>query len=163
MGALTLFLALVLLMSAGHKLVERDRMAIAAARLTGATQAIGLVISLGAAACEAMAALALLLAASLKVGGLLAALIWSAYGVALARRFGTTLDCGCSFASHERPVDVFAVARAFGLAALALSCFALPGGAISILSVFAAFGFLALYLALGEIASITIPNRKSAA
>lgn len=160
MAEISLFLALVLMISAVHKLVERERLSVASARLLGVPAALGPALSTGAAAYEAVVALALLFPASLPVGALLAAALWCLYGVALARRFGSTQDCGCSFASREKRVDAFAVARAFGLAALALATLALPISPFTILTPFAAIGVLTLYLALGELTSITIPKQR---
>lgn len=61
MAALTLFLALLLALSAGHKLVARATMAPLAARLAGTHRALGMVALLAAAAVEALAALAMLI------------------------------------------------------------------------------------------------------
>lgn len=160
MAELSLFLTLVLLVSAAHKFLEPERLTIAAVRLTGVPASLGPVVNVGVAAMEIAAAVALLFAAAQPVGALLAALIWSFYGVALARRFGTALDCGCSFASREKRIDFFAVARAFGLALFALATIAMPISSLSLLSPFAALGLLALYIASGELSSIFIPERR---
>lgn len=163
MAELSLFLALVLAMAACHKLIDRDRLAASAAALTGAPVALGAVISLAAAAYEAVVALALLFPATRLAGAVLAAVLWSTYGVALMRRVGATLDCGCSFAARAKPVDAFAVLRAFTLAALAMSVLLNPTMPLTLLSPFAALGFLALYLALGEVMAITNSAPRSAA
>jgi hypothetical protein len=162
MTAVSLFLALVLIAAAGHKVIERDRLATSAAVLTGASVALGPVISLGAASVEAMAALALIFPASRSVGSLLAASIWAIYGLALIRHYGSPLDCGCNFVSQEKPVDVFTVFRAFGLSALGLAVFAVTQQPFALLFIFAALGFFALYLALGELLSITISKPRGA-
>jgi hypothetical protein len=163
MMELSLFLALLLFSAATHKLVERERLAASAAVLSGTSAALGPVISLGAAALEAMAGLALLFPASRAVGALIAGGLWAAYGMALVTRYGSPLDCGCSFASREKPVDAFAVSRAFGLALLALTVFLFPAQPFSFLSIFAASGFFALYLALGELTAITISKPRGVA
>lgn len=163
MAELSLFLALVLAMATGHKLLDRERLAASAAALTGASAARGNVISLAAAAYEAVAALALLFPDTRAAGAALAAVLWTVYGIALLRRMGTSLDCGCNFAAREKPVDLFAVIRAIGLAALAAIVFFVPAIPLTILAPFAAFGFLALYLALGEIMAITTSEQRSAA
>lgn len=163
MAELSLFLALVLAMAAGHKLLDRERLAASAAALTGAPVALGVPISLAAAAYEAAVALALLFPATRPAGAMLAAVLWSAYGIALMRRLGSTLDCGCNFAARAKPVDSFAVLRAFALAALATIALLTPAMPLTLLSPFAALGFLALYLALGEIMSITIYRQRAAA
>lgn len=163
MAELSLFLALVLMMAAAHKVTDRERLAASATALTGAPAALGSVLSFGAAAYEAVVALALLFPTSRPSGALLAAGLWALYGVALARRFGSTLDCGCSFASREKPVDSFAVARAVGLAVMSIAVFLLPPAPFTIMTPFAALGFFALYLALGELMSITTFQRRDAA
>lgn len=163
MAELSLFLALVLAMAAGHKLLDRERLAASAAALTGAPVALGSTISLAAAAYEAAVALALLIPTTRVAGAALAAVLWSVYGLALLRRLGTALDCGCNFAAREKPVDRFAVLRAFALAALAWGVALTPAAPLTILAPFAALGFLALYLALGEVMGITISERRGAA
>lgn len=162
MAALSLFLALVLAMAAGHKLLDRERLAASAAALTGAPDALGPVLALAAAAYEAAVALALLFPATRAAGAILAAVLWSVYGIALLRRLGSTLDCGCNFAARDKPVDRFSVIRAFGLAALAGAVLFAPALPVTILAPFAALGFLALYLALGEVMSITKFERRAA-
>jgi Methylamine utilisation protein MauE len=163
MAELSLFLALVLMMAAAHKVMERGRMAASAAALTGASAALGSVLSIGAAAYEAVVALALLFPTSRPSGALLAAGLWALYGVALARSLGSSLDCGCSFASREKSIDSFVLARAFCLAVLSIALFLVPAGSFTILTPFAALGFFALYLALGELTSITSFGRRDAA
>lgn len=163
MAELSLFLALVLAMAAGHKLLDRERLAASAAALTSAPVALGSTISLAAAAYEAAVALALLFPATRLAGAMLAAVLWSVYGIALMRRLGSTLDCGCNFAARAKPVDAFAVLRAFALAALAMTVLLTPAMPLTLLSPFAALGFLALYLALGEIMAITIYGQRGAA
>lgn len=160
MAELSLFLTLVLLMSAAHKILEPERLTIAAVRLTGAPASLGPVVNVGVSALEVASAVALMFAEAHPVGALLAALIWSCYGVALASRFGTALDCGCSFASREKRIGLLAVARAFGLSLLALVAVAMPTSSLSLLSPFAAIGLLALYIAFGELSSIFIPERR---
>lgn len=159
MAEISIFLALVLAISAGHKLIERERLAASAAALTGAPPAMGATISLAAAACEAATALCLIFPATHTTGALLAVLLWLAYGAALWRRLGTALDCGCNFAARSNPVDRFAVVRALGLATIAGATILAPTHPLTIVSPFAALGFLALYLALGEIMSITTFER----
>jgi len=162
MAALALFLALVLALSAGHKLLERERLGAAAARLAGVDGAIGPVISLAAAAIEGAAALALVLPGLQPVGGVIAALLWSTYGLALWWRRGMSLDCGCTFAAREKPVDGPAVARAAALAGLALAVAAAPSAPFSIVTPFAALALLALYLAFGELAAIPAAQKRKA-
>ena len=163
MAELTLFLTLVLLLSAAHKILEPERLAVAVTRLTGVPVSLAPVVNAGVAVMEIAAAIALLFAASTPVGAILATLIWCIYGVALARHFGNTLDCGCSFAAREKSIGYLDLARSFGLALLALATLAMPFSPFSILTPFAAAGFLALYVAGGELTSIFIPQRRGTA
>ncbi|MDP3748084.1 MAG: MauE/DoxX family redox-associated membrane protein [Phenylobacterium sp.] len=162
MAALALFLALVLALSAGHKLLERERLAAAATRLAGVDGAIGPALSLAAAAIEGAAALALVLPGLQPLGGAIAALLWTTYGLALWRRRGMSLDCGCTFAARQKPVDGPAVARAAALAGLALAVAAAPSAPFSIETPFAALALLALYLAFGELAAIPATQKRKA-
>lgn len=120
MAALTLFLALVLATSAGHKLAAPQRMADAAARLSGLPSATGQALAFAAAGFEAVAALALLLPFTHTGGAMAAGALWCGYGALLFMRRGQRLDCGCDLAGRSKPVDAFAIARPLFLAGLAL-------------------------------------------
>lgn len=157
MFALSLFLALVLAVSAAHKLLAPERLAMAAAKLAGIQPAAGALLSFAAAALEIVAALALLFAESRIIGCAIAALLWAGYAILLARRIGTRLDCGCSFGGGEKPVTPAIASRAAGLAVVAIVAGILPSAPFSIQSLFAAAGFLALYLALDELLAIPEP------
>ncbi|MBK8629791.1 MAG: hypothetical protein IPN84_06190 [Sphingomonadales bacterium] len=163
MAALALFLALVLAVSAGHKLVERERMGVAAGRLTGLSGALGGVANVAAAAVEIMAALCLLVPPLQAVGGAIAGALWLAYGVALAMRYGETLDCGCTFAAQEKPVGPFMLARAFGLMLLGGIVALSASAPLDLIAPFAALAFLALYFAANELAGIIIYRKGHAA
>jgi hypothetical protein len=167
MAGLAWFLALVLASSAIQKLLERDRMSMAAAKLAAVGLGLAAPLSLVAAALEAMAAVALLFPATQMVGALIAAGVWLGYGVALAAaaRRGDSLDCGCSFAMRRKPVDAFTIARPFILAGFAGMVFvAAAAGATlpGVEPVFAALGLFTLYHAAGEIAALPSPHRKVA-
>lgn len=152
MTAVTLFLALVLAFSAAHKLTERQRLSLSAARLVGVSAEQGVLLLAVAGALEAIAALALLMPPLHGVGVGLAALVWLTYGVALFRHRGQSLDCGCDLVAKEKPVGAFAIGRAFGLAALAGLTLALPAGGWTLDAPFAALAMLALYFAGSELA-----------
>ena len=94
MAPLPLFLALVLAVSAAHKAQSGARFATATARLAGVSPSAGQLLLVVAAAAEAIAALCLVIPAATVAGALIAALLWSAYALALWRRRGETLDCG---------------------------------------------------------------------
>ena len=182
MAALALFLALVLAVSAGQKLVERERMAVAAGRLTGLSGAMGGVANIVAAGGGIMAgpsppgsapqtfggappgaALCLLVTPAQPLGGALAGALWLAYGVTLAMRYGETLDCGCSFAAREKPVGPFMLVRAFGLMALGFVVALSAAAPFELVAPFAAIAFMALYLAANELAGIVIYRKGHAA
>lgn len=161
MAALSLFLALVLATSAGHKLLARDRLALATAKLAGVPQALGFPLLLVAAACEVLAALALMVPAMPAAGALGAAAIWLSYGVALARRYGQRLDCGCDLSAREKPVDGLAIARPVILAMLAAALAVSPATAWTADAPFAALALLALWFAAGELAQLPAAARLS--
>ena len=83
MAGLWLFLAALLAISAGHKVIARDRLAIVSARLAGAPAALGNTLLLGAASAEALAAMALAVSPLRQAGALAAAAIWAGYAAAL--------------------------------------------------------------------------------
>lgn len=166
--AAALFLALVLAAAAVHKLVARDRLAMATGRLTGLAAPLAGVVTLTAAAIEAAAAIALVLTPVRPIGALLAAALWLAYGGALlaARRRGeSAFDCGCGFAVQRKPVDGFTIARPFGLALLAALVAVLPTTPVPFAEpIFAALALYALFLAAGEIAALPAqPSKRSLA
>lgn len=162
MNALSLFLALVLGGSALHKALDRPRLATAAARLVGAPAHFGPLLLVAAGSVEAVAALCLLVPVLHATGGLLAAALWAAYGLALWRRRGETLDCGCDLVARERPVAVWQFVRAFTLSMLALAVSTLAAAAdFGLDAPFAAAGFLALYLAASELSAIPHPRWRS--
>ena len=152
MAALALFLALVLLVAAAHKAVARDRMAAAAARLTGLKAPMGGLAASAAAGVELAAGLALLMPPTRMLGGVIAALLWLGYAALLARHWGQSLDCGCSFGGHEKPVGAFEVGRAGLLALLGVVVALLPSAAITPEAPFAALGLFALLTASATLA-----------
>jgi hypothetical protein len=160
MFELAIFLAIVLAISAAHKLARPERMSIAMAKLSGMPIGIASTAVFGLAAVEFLAATAMLFAQSRTIGAALAALVWLAYGVALLRKSGTSLDCGCDFSAREKPVGAFDILRAFGLSCLAALVALTPATTASIITPFVIFGFLALYLAMGELAAIPKPQER---
>lgn len=160
MAALTLFLALLLATSAAHKALARARLAPVTARLAGVALPLGSVLLALAATIEALAALALLVPALRAGGALAAALLWSGYGLALLRRRGERLDCGCDFVARERPVDGVAIARPVLLALLALAVLALPAAPGWPLDTpFAALALVALWFAASELHSLPVARK----
>lgn len=156
MLALTLFLALLLAASVAHKAIERRRLAAASARLAGVSASLGPVLLLLAATVEGLSAVALILP-DLRIGGAIAAaVLWSSYALALLRRRGETLDCGCDLVAREKPVDAIAILRPALLAGLALLAAVLPTTPWTIDAPFAALALLALWFAAAEI--VSLPN-----
>lgn len=151
MASLSLFLALLLAVSAGHKLVARERLGAVAARLVGLPLALGQPLLLAAAACELLAATALMVPMLHFAGALAAMAIWLGYGLALLRRRGEVLDCGCDLAAREKPVDGFAIVRPFVLVLLAGAAAYLPLEAWTVDAPFAALALLALWFAAAEL------------
>lgn len=161
MSALPLFLALVLAGSAIHKALSRDRLAAAAARLSGLYRQ-GQLVLIAAGCLELVAAVALLVPALRPTGALIAIAVWLAYGAALLRLRGRTLDCGCDLVAREKPVDWPLIARPMVLALLAVVVAILPPTDFALDAPFAAAAMLALYLAASELLAIPHPRwRKS--
>jgi hypothetical protein len=154
MSGLWLFLAALLAVSAGHKLVARDRLSMVAARLAGAPSAIGPALLLAAASAEALAAVALMIAPLRAAGALAAAALWGFYAVALFARRGQVLDCGCDFVRREKPVTSVTAARPALLALFALAVAVTPDQAFAVDAPFAALAMLGLYFAASELAAL---------
>lgn len=157
MAELALFLALLLAVSAGHKIVAHQRLGEAAARLAGVPQSLGPVVSNAAAAVELAAALALLFPGTRPIGALIAAVLWSGYALLLARRIGSRLDCGCSLKRSQKPITTLHPARAALLAALAVLVAFVPATPATLFTPFAAAALLALYFAADELFAIPRP------
>ncbi|MGD9812188.1 MAG: MauE/DoxX family redox-associated membrane protein [Sphingobium sp.] len=155
MSGVALFLALLLAGSAAHKALARDRLSHSAARLVGGTAFAGTLALLLAGTFEMLAAMALVITPLRAVGALLAAGIWVAYAVALLRRKGETLDCGCDLSSRAHPVGWFAILRPVVLAAVALAVATLPTFHWTYDAPFAAAAMLALYLAASELGAVS--------
>lgn len=171
MGALILFLALVLAASAAHKAHSPARLAPAAARLAGVAAPLGPVLLVLAGTLEAVAALCLPFGATRPAGLLIAGLVWGGYALALTRRRGEVLDCGCDLVARPRAVGAPQVLRPVALAALALGLLVLPpvpdadGTLLPMqlpIQLLAALGLFALAIAHAEILAIPRPAwRKS--
>lgn len=162
MAALALFCAALLAASGLHKVLARERLAAATARLAGVSAVPAQLLLILAGTLE-LAAAALLLAPPLRMAGaVIAALVWSTYALALARRRGETLDCGCDLAARSKPVTTALVLRAAGLAILAGVVAVLPETPFTLDAPFAAAGLLALYLGASELLAIPAPQWKAA-
>lgn len=160
MAGLWLFLAALLAISAGHKLIARERLAVAAARLAGMPPAMGPALLLGSASAELLAALALVADPIRQAGAIAATALWSLYAMTLFARRGQVLDCGCDFVRRERPVAIPAIARPALLAGLALVVASQPLTGFQPDAPFAAMALLALYFAASELAALPSPQRR---
>lgn len=164
MTPVVFFLAALLAGSALHKALASQRLAAAAARLSGLSQQ-GMPLLIVAGCLELAASVMLVLPGLRATGALIAALVWAAYAVALKRHRGRTLDCGCDLVVREKPVDWPLIARPAVLSVLALFVAGLPGAAFNgagIDAPFAAAALLALYLGASELLAIPYPRwRKS--
>lgn len=147
-------MAALLASSVAQKAFERQRMTAATARIVGSGLPAAALLLLLAACLELLAGLALLVPALRSGGAAAAAAIWLGYGLALARRRGETLDCGCDLVARERPVDRFAIARPLVLAIAGAVVALTPVTAWTLDTPFAASALLALWFAAGEIHSI---------
>lgn len=154
MAALSLFLVLVLLSAAAHKVIARDRLALVTARLLGLPVPVASLALLLAAVLEGLAALAILIPATAPGGLIGAAILWMLYAAALLRRRGATLDCGCDFAAREKPVGTVTIARPALLAVLAAACAFAPPSGLTAEAPFAAAALLALWFAASELAAL---------
>jgi hypothetical protein len=157
MAPVALFLALVLLGAALHKALQRERLVLATGRLTGLSAPMASLVLVLAALFEGLAALAILMPATLTAGLAGAAILWATYAAALLRRRGELLDCGCDFLRRDKPVGVWTILRPALLAVLALTCAIAPPAGWTIETPFAAAALVALWLAASELAALGAP------
>jgi uncharacterized membrane protein HdeD (DUF308 family) len=162
MAALILFCAALLATSALHKATARERLAAATAKLAGTGALGGQLLLILAGTVEIVAALCLVIEPLRMAGALITAALWAGYALALARRHGQTLDCGCDLAARPKPVTWALVLRSAGLAVLAGGIALLPQTAFTLDTPFAALGLLALYLGASELLAIPSPQWKTA-
>jgi len=162
MGVLACFCALLLLGSATHKILSQERMLGAVRQLTGTTTVTALLLLVMAGVVEIFAGAALLIAPLQVVGSVAAALLWTGYALALARRLGRSVDCGCDLIAKAKPVDAAAVARPALLAVVAVLTLFSSERAWSLETPFAAVALLALYIGASELLAIPRPHWRHA-
>jgi hypothetical protein len=162
MAALVFFSALLLACSALHKALARERLAGAAAKLAGTGALGGQMLLILAGTVELVAALCLLIEPLRAAGAIIAAALWAGYALALARRHGQTLDCGCDLAARAKPVTWAQVLRSALLALLAGGIALLPAAPFTLEAPFDAAGLLALYIWASELLAIPSPQWKTA-
>ncbi|MCJ2185089.1 hypothetical protein MTR62_20715, partial [Novosphingobium sp. 1949] len=113
-----------------------------------------------AAAVEALAAIALVLAPTHRGGAVAAIALWGLYTALLLVRRGQRLDCGCDLAARTRPVGAATIARPFALALLGAVALALRAPLDWALDTpFAALALLALWFAAGELSALPFQPR----
>lgn len=162
---LAAFLSLLLLVSAAHKMLRRERALRAARDLGGISRGAAAWIVAALAAAEASAGVLLWVPDARPAGAGLAALIWSLYCAALLRAVATgrsEVDCGCSFGEAHRALGAFQWMRALVLALLsafvALAARNRGAGAASAedlaTQLLAGFGMLAVYGALDQLTAL---------
>ena len=152
------FLAVLLIVSAAHKVLDRRRMAGSVRALAG----IGGGLSVAALGCAALAefaaGIALILPATRLIGAVAAAVIWSGYLRLILRAVDegrADIDCGCTFGRRSAPLGMFDAARNLTLVALAAATAAGATHApiVGATEVLAGLGMLTLYLALEQVSS----------
>jgi hypothetical protein len=152
-GILIAFLAIVLVAAAAHKMIERGRVATAAAGLMRQPIERGRVLSLTAAGWEAASAILLLITHTRTIGAVSASLLWLVYGglVWSMSAHGAAFDCGCTFGGKRRH-SVVSPWRPFALSFMALAVWAVGSTVtIGLESMAAAVAAFCLYLSAGEL------------
>ena len=154
------FLAVLLPVSALHKLIGRRRAQAVVREFAGVPPQLAPFAIVVIAGTELLASL-LLLTSYRAAGGVLAVLISGGYLLLIVRaiaRGRRDVDCGCSFGAAHRPLGAYQVARNAAVTGVAVLVAAgsaasatVPVGASQILAAFALF---ALYLALDQVMAL---------
>jgi hypothetical protein len=154
------FLAVLLPVSALHKLIGRRRAQAVVREFAGVPPRLAPFAIVVVAGTELFASL-LLLTSYRAAGGVLAVLISGGYLLLIVRaiaRGRRDVDCGCSFGAAHRPLGAYQVARNAAVTGVAVLVAAgsaasatVPVGASQILAAFALF---ALYLALDQVMAL---------
>jgi methylamine utilization protein MauE len=154
------FLAVLLPVSALHKLIGRRRAQAVVREFAGVPPRLAPFAIVVIAGTELFASL-LLLTPYRAAGGVLAVLISGGYLLLIVRaiaRGRRDVDCGCSFGAAHRPLGAYQVARNAAVTGVAVLVAAgsaasatVPVGASQILAAFALF---ALYLALDQVMAL---------
>lgn len=163
---LAAFQAALLVMSALHKFMRRERARSAVHVFAGVPRYLVSSAALLVATAEALAGLLLCIPATLAAGGVLAALIWGSYlflilrAIAQGRR---EVDCGCSFGAAPRPLGTYQVLRNAGLTVMGVSVAAFSAATVGdagfgLQTALAAFALLSLYAALDQVMTLMPPR-----
>jgi hypothetical protein len=162
---LAAFVAVLLAVSAGHKVVKWSYSRNVVREFAGLPHHVATAALAAAALGEAVAGVLLLLpGAHLRmIGASLAAAIWAAYLVFILRAVlqgRREVDCGCSFGSgagaNHRPLGAFQIGRNAVLLGLAILVAASARGAVPVQGsqLLAACALLALYGALDQVMAL---------
>lgn len=158
-GTLSLFLALVLMSSAGYKFMSPERSARAAGMLLGRSSS-SKPVAMFAAVVEALFCLGMVIPQTRVPAALCSMGLWLLYALMLhrvAKSGGSAFDCGCSFSRKSGGSDAQRFI-ALGLAALAAVVALMPVHVRpDMTALLGAFGFYALYIAVGEL----VPTREA--
>ena len=152
------FLAVLLIVSAAHKALDRRRMAGSVDALLGVGGGLAGVALGCAALAELAAGVALILPTTRLIGAVAAAVIWSAYLRLILRAVDegrADIDCGCTFGRRSAPLGMFDAARNLTLVALAAGTAAGAAHApmVGATEVLAGLGLFTLYMALEQVSS----------
>lgn len=160
MTVLSVFLALILAEGAAHKLLQRERLAVSTAELTGFSVSTSSMLSMAAAGIEVVAAVLLLDNGSRQTGALIALPLWGLYSVLLWKRRGLEIDCGCTL--NARPDDARnAIPRALALSSLAaLVAVSAELAAFRWEPILAGAAFFAFYIAGNEMLALSTLRRS---
>jgi hypothetical protein len=157
------FLAMLLVVTGLHKLIQRERTLAVVQDFAGVTPRLAPLAVLAVGATE-LSAGALLWSADRTAGAVLAGVLWSGYLVLILRAIAQgrrDVDCGCTLGASRRPLGLYPVARNVVLAGMALlvalsSSVPVAPRATEIL---AACTLLALYGALDQVMALAAPRR----
>lgn len=122
------FLAGLLALAAGHKLLRRDGFATTLEGYALVQQALLRPVTAAIAALEVATALALVIPKTMQIGALLAATLFGGYALAMILailRGRAGIDCGCHFGERPEPLGWSTVGRNLALIA-ATGAVALP-------------------------------------
>jgi hypothetical protein len=160
-----MFLAILLLATAFHKVKRWHTARISAGELLGLSKHLTLAAAAGAVAVEVLAAILLFVPAYRLTGVLMTVVMWSGYTVLLvrARAQGRSIDCGCSFGEARHTLGLFEIHRNLVLIVLAMlvawscaSCGSIPATPSQMI---AACAMLALYAAIDQV--LALPPLRS--
>jgi hypothetical protein len=162
---LAAFEAVLLLASALHKLIRRDRTRAVVREFAGVPRSFAAFAVLIVASLELLASLLLWTPTYRAAGGALAVLIWGGYLALILRAIAQgrrDVDCGCTFGATRRPLGVFQVVRNVVLTGVALVVAAGSAagatGPVVASQILAAVVLLALYGALDQVMALTPPR-----